>query len=126
MRCCALTMRDAAMSSIAFVIFFVDCTDLIRRRYSRSWAPIRSALRLGLRLGALVSRDLLLALFAGLHRFDLLVLADERLTRRGVERLLEVADGLLKRFRGLVRELPAGDDRVVDALVPVLDVVEEL
>ena len=31
-RCCALTMRDAAMSSIALVIFFVDCTALMRRR----------------------------------------------------------------------------------------------
>ena len=34
-RCCALMMRDAAMSSIARVIFFVDSTDLIRARYSR-------------------------------------------------------------------------------------------
>ena len=31
-RCCALTMRDAAMSSIARVIFLVDCTDRMRRR----------------------------------------------------------------------------------------------
>jgi hypothetical protein len=31
-RCCALTMRDAAMSSIARVIFFVDWTDRMRRR----------------------------------------------------------------------------------------------
>ena len=31
-RCCAFTMRDEAMSSIAFVIFLVACTDLIRRR----------------------------------------------------------------------------------------------
>src|SRR3954447_3083320 len=38
-RCCALTMRDAAMSSIALVIFLVDCTDLIRRRKTRCWAP---------------------------------------------------------------------------------------
>ena len=33
------TMRDAAISSIAFVIRFVDCTDLIRRRTTRSFAP---------------------------------------------------------------------------------------
>ena len=31
-RCCALTMREAAMSSIARVIFLVDCTDRMRRR----------------------------------------------------------------------------------------------
>ena len=29
-RCCALTMREAAMSSIALVIFFVDRTALMR------------------------------------------------------------------------------------------------
>ncbi len=38
-RCCALTMRDAAMSSIALVIFFVDSTVLIRRRRMRSCPP---------------------------------------------------------------------------------------
>jgi hypothetical protein len=31
-RCCALTMREAAMSSIARVIFLVDFTDRMRRR----------------------------------------------------------------------------------------------
>jgi hypothetical protein len=36
-------MRDAAMSSIARVIFFVDCTDRMRRRKTRSWAPIGQA-----------------------------------------------------------------------------------
>ena len=35
-RCCALMMRDAAMSSMARVIFFIDSVDLIRARYSRS------------------------------------------------------------------------------------------
>ena len=39
-RCWAFTMRDDAMSSIARVIFFVDWTDRIRRRTTRSWAPI--------------------------------------------------------------------------------------
>jgi hypothetical protein len=29
-------MRDAAMSSMARVIFFIDSVDLIRARYSRS------------------------------------------------------------------------------------------
>src|SRR5436309_5163891 len=99
-------MREAAMSSIAFVIFFVDCTDLIRRRYSRSWAPIYSAL-LFLRLGALVRGDGLLALFAGLHRLDLFVL-DQRLAGGRVEGLLEVADRLFERGDSVVGELPAG------------------
>ena len=31
-RCCAFTMRDEAMSSIAFVIFLVACTERMRRR----------------------------------------------------------------------------------------------
>src|SRR3954468_17097215 len=35
-RCCALMIRDAAMSSMARVIFFIDSVDLIRARYSRS------------------------------------------------------------------------------------------
>src|SRR6185503_16413360 len=39
-RACALTMREAAMSSIALVIFLVDWTERIRRRRTRSWAPI--------------------------------------------------------------------------------------
>ena len=35
-RCCALMMRDAAMSSMARVIFWVDLTERIRALYSRS------------------------------------------------------------------------------------------
>ncbi len=35
----ARTIRDAAMSSIALVIFLVDCTLRIRRRRTRSWPP---------------------------------------------------------------------------------------
>ena len=38
-RACALTIRLAAMSSIARVIFFVDWTLRIRRRRIRSWPP---------------------------------------------------------------------------------------
>ena len=34
-RCWALMIRDAAMSSMARVIFFIDSVDLIRARYSR-------------------------------------------------------------------------------------------
>ena len=35
-RCCALTIREAEMSYIAFVIFLVALTERIRRRYMRS------------------------------------------------------------------------------------------
>ena len=35
-RACAFTIREAAISSMARVIFFVDSTDLIRRRRMRS------------------------------------------------------------------------------------------
>src|SRR5687767_3659429 len=44
-RAWALTMRLAAMSSIAFVIFFVLCTDLMRRRRMRSAPPAMGLLR---------------------------------------------------------------------------------
>src|SRR5687767_4675565 len=44
-RAWALTIRLAAMSSIAFVIFFVLCTDLIRRRRMRSAPPAMDLLR---------------------------------------------------------------------------------
>ncbi len=42
-RCCALMMRDAAMSSMARVIFFIDSVDLIRARYSRTERAIVSS-----------------------------------------------------------------------------------
>ena len=35
----ARTIREAAMSSIALVIFLVDCTLRMRRRRMRSWPP---------------------------------------------------------------------------------------
>ena len=38
-RAWARTIREAAMSSIALVIFLVDCTLRIRRRRMRSWPP---------------------------------------------------------------------------------------
>ena len=39
MRAWARTIRDAAISSMALVIFLVDCTLRIRRRRTRSWPP---------------------------------------------------------------------------------------
>ena len=41
--CCARRMRDAAISSIALVIRFVDSIERMRRRVSRSFAPIYGA-----------------------------------------------------------------------------------
>ena len=35
-RCCALTIREAEINSIAFVIFLVALTERIRLRYMRS------------------------------------------------------------------------------------------
>src|SRR5660397_175019 len=39
-RCCALAMRDVAISSNVRVIFLVDCADLMRWRRTRIWAAI--------------------------------------------------------------------------------------
>ncbi len=39
-RCCALTIRDDAINSIAFVIFLVAWTERIRRRKTLSCAPM--------------------------------------------------------------------------------------
>src|SRR6478609_1148647 len=69
-RACARTMREAAMSSIARVIFFVDCTVRIRRRRIRSWPPAIPRLRLLARragsAGGLAGQELLLGLLHGL------------------------------------------------------------
>src|SRR5437764_8582456 len=99
-------MRDAAMSSIARVIFFVDCTERMRRRYSRSFAPnellrARDVRRRG-RLGGVVAfapclavvvllaalgGDLLLALLAFAHGLGGVLLLSDRVTRRRLELL---------------------------------------
>ena len=49
-RSCALVSREAEISSMALVIFMVDCTDRMRRRTTRSCAgmgPYDSCGRLG-------------------------------------------------------------------------------
>src|SRR4051812_49309767 len=96
-RACALTIRDAEMSSMARVIFFVAWTDRIRRRRTRTCAGIASARRdLGaaaahgpgrladLVLGAHVTAYALAVDVAGTQGGDRLVL-DQLLTRRGRE-----------------------------------------
>src|SRR3954471_6626834 len=62
-RCWALMMREAAMSSMARVIFFVDSTERIRARYSRSESATSAPLLLDdLLLLDLVVRQRLLLL----------------------------------------------------------------
>src|SRR4051812_31570098 len=118
------------MSSMARVIFFVDCTERIRRRYSRSFAPIELSLLalLGpvLALGATVGGDGLLTLLTLLHRLRGMVDLAERGPRRRLELLLEVLDGLFQRLDGVPGELAGVDDPLVDALVRVADVLEEV
>ena len=70
-RCCALMMRDAAMSSMARVIFFIDSVDLIRARYSRTERAMASA--------PLLLDDLLL--------LDVLVLESDVLLLAGLDAL---------------------------------------
>src|SRR6188472_941429 len=91
-RCCALMMRDAAMSSMARVIFFIDSVDLIRARYSRTERAIASA---SLLLDDLLLLDVLVlegdVLFlAGL---DALAVGGLELVEEGVVRLLELGLG---------------------------------
>src|SRR5438270_13206957 len=111
MRCCALTIRDAAMSSIARVIFFVDCTERVRRRYSRRFAPndllrlpvgvgvravVRTAVGGGLRAVAVVLAtaalrlERLLAFLTFTHGLGGVLLLPDRVAGRGLELLLEV------------------------------------
>ena len=57
MRCWARTIRDAAISSMARVVFMVDWMLLIRRLRMRSWLPATAlAARRLLGLGAPVAR----------------------------------------------------------------------
>src|SRR6478736_2824310 len=117
-RCCALMIRDAAMSSIARVIFFIDSVDLIRARYSRTERAMASA--------PLLLDDLLL--------LDVLVLEGDVLFLAGLDALavggLElVEEGVVGRGElvlGGVLELQALADAGEDALVAATQVVEEL
>src|SRR3954464_8533023 len=90
-RCCALMIRDAAMSSMARVIFFIDSVDLIRARYSRS----DTATGLlpgsgGAATAALLLDDLLLAELLVLHGVLVHLVADvDRAALGGLELLDE-------------------------------------
>src|SRR5690348_18003535 len=84
-RCWAFRIRDAAISSIARVIFMVDWTDRIRRLIVRSFAPM--APRLPGKLGAALAgrARLLPELRLGrppIHLQPLLLLLRERIRLR--------------------------------------------
>ena len=51
-RTCALAIREVAISSMARVIFIVDCTLLIRRRICRTSADATVGYALALEVGA--------------------------------------------------------------------------
>src|SRR3954451_2600139 len=103
-RCCALMMRDAAMSSMARVIFFIDSVDLIRARYSRSDTAISYSWGWSLGSTALLLDDLLLALV--LQRLFTVTRAGlDRAAVGGLELVGERVVGVGERGRGVVLEL---------------------
>src|SRR5687767_3189919 len=110
-------MRDAAMSSMARVIFFIDCVDLIFARYSRRETATSAPLLLD---------DLLLLDVLVLERLELLVAGLDALAGARLEALEELLVGVVERVLVVVLELPGLTDRVEDALVLELDVLEEL
>src|SRR5207248_8773937 len=140
----------------ARVIFFVDWTERIRRRYWRSLAPkalllllllgaatvlvlLAAAVAAGL-LGTLAFGGLLLALVGpttasggdlllvllALHRLGGVVHLAEPGAGRGLELLLEVGESPLERLDRVLGELTALHDRLEHALLRVADVVEKV
>src|SRR6478672_3681998 len=113
------------MSSIALVIFFVDWTERIRRRRTRSCAAIiASLLRFGF-WGLLGDLDRLALDLVGVHRVGFFLLAQRGAVRRGellLKRLYRVHQLLL----GVLAELFALPDRVEDALVMPADIGKEV
>ena len=98
MRCCALTIRDDAISSWARVILAIDLTALIRARTARSWAPMAppTPLRPGPGPG-LVPGDGLLLVPRLAERGDGLVAGYEQLAAGHLERPAEPVGRLLER-----------------------------
>src|SRR5919199_1065185 len=94
-RCCALIMRDAAMSSNALVIFCVDFTARIRLGYSRS-CPAMSA--------ALLPDDALLLHVAGVHGLGRLVPRRDRRCGATDEVALELTDRVPQGLLGVLAE----------------------
>ena len=112
------------MSSIALVIFLMDCVDRIRRRSTRICAAI--GLPSALRRGRLVDLDRLLVDLVLVQRLGLGLLRHHRGAVGGGEALLELLDASLSRSSLLVGELAGVADLGEDALVVAPQVVQEL
>src|SRR6266545_3043567 len=119
-------MRDAAISSMALVIFFVDWMERIRRRTSRSCAPTRSALF----VLVLVHRRHPVPPHVGLDLVGRRGGADARRAPRppagGGEDLLEGEDGLLQLGLDLLGEVALVPDVLNDLAVAGGHEVEQL
>src|SRR5436309_11839765 len=120
-RCWARRICEAAMSSIALVIFFVDCTPRMRRRSRRRRAP--NCLPLVLRLAPDLLHLVLLLLALELAGFRLvrrlLLLARGELLLELLHRVAEVALDVLG-------QRPLLPDVLVELGVLVLQVVVHL
>src|ERR1700722_3463401 len=145
-RCCALMIREDAISSWARVILAVDWTLLIRRRTARSWAPMLRnpalfALGAGAGLGTGVVLDtgaLALAFVPVLVlvdrlRLDLVLIQrlsrlfrNQQVTAGLLEAGAELLDRVLQRDGRVVVQLAGLADRIVDPAPVALNVVEEL
>src|SRR3954451_19279896 len=117
-RCCALMIRDAAISSIARVIFLVDSTERIRARYSRRETAIRS--------GPLLLHDLLLLNVLVAQGLVLLAAGVDRLTVGGLELAGEGVVGPLDRRLRVVGPVARLADAVEDSGLLLTEVLEEL
>src|SRR6476659_10021768 len=118
-RCCALMMRDAAMSSMARVIFFIDSVDLIRARYSRSETAMP--------LTPLLLDDLLLLeLVVGGRVDDRVGARVDRTALGGLELLQEVVVRLLELAVRVVGEVTRLADAGEDPLLGAAEVLQEL
>src|SRR5687768_16946433 len=111
-------IRDAAMSSMARVIFFIDSVDLIRARYSRTERAIASA--------PLLLDDLLLLDVLVLEGDVLFLAGLDALAVGGLELVEEGVVGRRELVLGGVLELRGLPDAREDALVAAAQVVEEL
>src|SRR5215469_15069570 len=130
-RCCALMIRDEAISSWARVILAVDWIDRIRCRMARSCAAMLCLPGLGLRRrrrwrrasGHCLAVDVLFV-----RRLDLIlaVTGDEHLPAADLEAPPELLDRVLERSGGVVGELAGLPDRRVYPVVAALHVIEEV
>src|SRR3954453_3639299 len=121
-RCCALIIRDAAMSTNSLGIFCVTFTARMRLRYSRIWSAMNQPAS-----AASLPDDALLVDVLGVHRVGRLVAwPDGRRGRPATDEVaLELLDRAAHRLLRVLPELPGlADCREDVALAP--QVLEEL